>query len=166
MIKFFQRIKNFFTKWRKRKAVKLLESGDKKQKTHKGVTKEEMLDIYYEIKKGMQDTSILTEEQLNMLINMLKEEKSLKQKKVEQNKTQIKILQRENRECDKQRVLEIYEKIKQESTDLNTIDKKDLLKLRELFQLECEAQRKLIEQKKKEEQRIRRRISKLQQAVM
>ena len=73
-------------------------------------------------------------------MNFLKSEISLKKDKLDHNITELNILKVDNRINEKNRILELYNEVKNETIDFADIDKEDLLKIRKLLLEESKMQ--------------------------
>ena len=102
--------------------------------------KKEFFEIYNKVKNGQYNLQDLTEEQSKKIITILKSEISLKKDKLDHNITELNILKVDNRINEKNRILELYNEVKNETIDFADIDKEDLLKIRKLLLEESKMQ--------------------------
>ncbi len=102
--------------------------------------KREFFEIYNKVKNGQYNLQYLTEEQSKKIIAILNSEISLKKDKLDQNITELNILKVDNRINEKNRILELYNEVKNEDIDLSDIEKEDLLKIRKLLLEEAKMQ--------------------------
>lgn len=145
MIEFINKIKQFFKNIILRNKVKQLEE-PKEEIVIKQDEKKKFFEMYEEVKKNEYDLNNLTEEQAQKVITMLKSEINLKKDKLNNDVTELNILKIDNKIAEKNRIFEIYNGIKNETIDLNDIDKDDLLKIRKLFIEEAKIQDGKIEE--------------------
>lgn len=152
MKKFINKIKQFFKNFISRNKLKQIEVPknsdyiNKEEKSLKNQNqKKEFFEIYEKVKKSENNLNDLTEEQNKKIIEMLKTEINLKRDKLNNEVTELKILKADNRITEKNRIFEIYNGIKNETIDLNEIDRKDLLKIRKLFLAEAKLQNEKLE---------------------
>ena len=150
--KFINKIKQFFKNFISRNKLKQIEVPknsdyiNKEEKSLKNQNqKKEFFEIYEKVKKSENNLNDLTEEQNKKIIEMLKTEINLKRDKLNNEVTELKILKADNRITEKNRIFEIYNGIKNETIDLNEIDRKDLLKIRKLFLAEAKLQNEKLE---------------------
>lgn len=113
--------------------------------------KKDFFEIYNKVKNGQYDLQDLTEQQSKKIITILKSEISLKKDKLDNNITELNILKVDNRINEKNRILELYNEVKNETIDLADIDKEDLLKIRKL----------LLEESKMQDERFEDEINSL-----
>lgn len=95
--------------------------------------KKEFFEIYNKVKKGQYDLNKLTEEQSKKIIAILNSEISLKKDKLNQDIMELNILKVDNKIDEKNRILELYNGVKNGNIYLNGINKEDLLKIRRLL---------------------------------
>lgn len=95
--------------------------------------KKEWFEIYNKIKNGEYNLQELTEEQRKKIIAILKYEISLKKEKLDHDITELNILKVDNKINEKNRILNLYNGVKNKEIDLSDIDKEDLLKIRKLL---------------------------------
>lgn len=145
MIEFINKIKQFFKNIILRDKVKQLEE-PKEEIVIKQDEKKKFFEMYEEVKKNEYDLNNLTEEQAQKVITMLKSEINLKKDKLNNDVTELNILKIDNKIAEKNRIFEIYNGIKNDTIDLNDIDKEDLLKIRKLFIEEAKIQDGKIEE--------------------
>lgn len=145
MIEFINKIKQFFKNIILRNKVKQLEE-PKEEIVIKQDEKKKFFEMYEEVKKNEYDLNNLTEEQAQKVITMLKSEINLKKDKLNNDVTELNILKIDNKIAEKNRIFEIYNGIKNDTIDLNDIDKEDLLKIRKLFIEEAKIQDGKIEE--------------------
>lgn len=145
MIEFINKIKQFFKNIILRNKVKQLEE-PKEEIVIKQDEKKKFFEMYEKVKKNEYDLNNLTEEQAQKVITMLKSEINLKKDKLNNDVTELNILKIDNKIAERNRIFEIYNGIKNETIDLNDIDKEDLLKIRKLFIEEAKIQDGKIEE--------------------
>lgn len=145
MIEFINKIKQFFKNIISRNKVKQLEES-KEKIVIKQDEKKKFFEMYEKVKKNEYDLNNLTEEQAQKVITMLKSEINLKKDKLNNDVTELNILKIDNKIAERNRIFEIYNGIKNETIDLNDIDKEDLLKIRKLFIEEAKIQDGKIEE--------------------
>lgn len=145
MIEFINKIKQFFKNIILRNKVKQLEE-PKEEIVIKQDEKKKFFEMYEKVKKNEYDLNNLTEEQAQKVITMLKSEINLKKDKLNNDVTELNILKIDNKIAEKNRIFEIYNGIKNDTIDLNDIDKEDLLKIRKLFIEEAKIQDGKIEE--------------------
>lgn len=148
MINFINKIKQFFLKIISKNKTKRLEipkeanimekdSKSNNKQTKKDLNnqndKKEFFEIYNKIKKGQYNLNELTEEQAKNIIAILNSEVILKKDKLEHDITELNILKADNRINEKNRILELYNEVKNENINLTDIDREDLLKIRKLL---------------------------------
>ena len=107
--------------------------------------KKEFFEIYNKIKKAEYNLNELTTDQAQKTIDMLKSEINLKQNKLNNDITELNILKADNRIEEKNRIFELYNGIKEQTIDLNDIDREDLLRVRKLFIEEAKIQDEKLE---------------------
>lgn len=155
MRNFFNKIKQFFKNIISRNKTKRLETPKddnliysnsrlESNQTEKSLNnqneKNEFFEIYNKVKKGQYNLSELTEEQAKKIIVILNSEISLKKDKLNHDITELNILKADNRINEKNRILELYNGVKNETIDLADIDREDLLKIRKLLLEEAKIQ--------------------------
>lgn len=152
MKKFINKIKQFFKNFISRNKLKQIEVPknsdyiNKEEKSLKNQNqKKEFFEIYEKVKKFENNLNDLTEEQNKKIIEMLKTKINLKRDKLNNEVTELKILKADNRITEKNRIFEIYNGIKNETIDLNEVDREDLLKIRKLFLAEAKLQNEKLE---------------------
>ena len=145
MIEFINKIKQFFKNIISRNKVKQLEES-KEKIVIKQDEKKKFFEMYEKVKKNEYDLNNLTEEQAQKVMTMLKSEINLKKDKLNNDVTELNILKIDNKIAEKNRIFEIYNGIKNDTIDLNDIDKEDLLKIRKLFIEEAKIQDGKIEE--------------------
>lgn len=106
--------------------------------------KKEFFEIYQKIKNGQYNLKDLTEEQSQKIIAILHSEIALKKDKLNHNITELNILKTDNRIDEKNRIFELYHRIKDQTIALSDIEKEDLIKIRKL----------LLEEAKKQDERL------------
>ncbi len=147
MKEFINKIKQFLKNFISRKKLKQIEapknsdSINKEEKLPNNQNqKKEFFEIYEKVKKSEYNLNDLTEEQAKKIIEMLKTEINLKKNKLNNEVTELNILKADNRIAEKNRIFEIYNGIKNETINLNEINREDLLKIRKLFLAEAKLQ--------------------------
>lgn len=152
MKEFINKIKQFFKNFISRNKLKQIEVPknsdyiNKEEKSLKNQNqKKEFFEIYEKVKKSENNLNDLTEEQNKKIIEMLKTEINLKRDKLNNEVTELNILKADNRIAEKNRIFEIYNGIKNETIDLNEIDREVLLKIRKLFLAEAKLQNEKLE---------------------
>ena len=119
---------------------KTIENTNKKQDD-----KKEFFEIYNKVKKGEYNLKDLTEEQSKKIITILNSEINLKKDKLDHDIMELNIVKTDNRINEKNRIFELYNNVKNESIDLNDIDREDLLKIRKLLLEEAKIQDERLE---------------------
>lgn len=119
---------------------KTIEDTNKKQDD-----KKEFFEIYNKVKKGEYNLKDLTEEQSKKIITILNSEINLKKDKLDHDIMELNIVKTDNRINEKNRIFELYNNVKNESIDLNDIDREDLLKIRKLLLEEAKIQDERLE---------------------
>ena len=152
MKEFINKIKQFFKNIILKNKVKQLEAPKEidlieknEEKLKKQNDKKEFFEIYNKIKKAEYNLNELTTDQAQKTIDMLKSEINLKQNKLNNDITELNILKADNRIEEKNRIFELYNGIKEQTIDLNDIDREDLLRVRKLFIEEAKIQDEKLE---------------------
>lgn len=152
MKEFINKIKQFFKNIILKNKVKQLEEPKEKdliekneEKLKKQNDKKEFFEIYNKVKKAEYNLNDLTTDQAQKTIAMLKSEINLKQNKLNNDITELNILKADNRIEEKNRIFELYNGIKEQTIDLNNIDREDLLRIRKLFIEEAKIQDEKLE---------------------
>lgn len=152
MKEFINKIKQFFKNIILKNKVKQLEAPKEKdliekneEKLKKQNDKKEFFEIYNKVKKAEYNLNDLTKDQAQKTIAMLKSEINLKQNKLNNDITELNILKADNRIEEKNRIFELYNGIKEQTIDLNNIDREDLLRIRKLFIEEAKIQDEKLE---------------------
>ncbi len=152
MKEFINKIKQFFKNIILKNKVKQLEAPKEKdliekneEKLKKQNDKKEFFEIYNKVKKAEYNLNDLTTDQAQKTIAMLKSEINLKQNKLNNDITELNILKADNRIEEKNRIFELYNGIKEQTIDLNNIDREDLLRIRKLFIEEAKIQDEKLE---------------------
>ena len=152
MKEFINKIKQFFKNIILKNKVKQLEAPKEndlieknEEKLKKQNDKKEFFEIYNKIKKAEYNLNELTTDQAQKTIDMLKSEINLKQNKLNNDITELNILKADNRIEEKNRIFELYNGIKEQTIDLNNIDREDLLRIRKLFIEEAKIQDEKLE---------------------
>ena len=152
MKEFINKIKQFFKNIILKNNVKQLEAPKEndlieknEEKLKKQNDKKEFFEIYNKVKKAEYNLSDLTTDQAQKTIAMLKSEINLKQNKLNNDITELNILKADNRIEEKNRIFDIYNGIKEQTIDLNDIDREDLLRVRKLFIEEAKIQDEKLE---------------------
>ena len=152
MKEFINKIKQFFKNIILKNNVKQLEAPKEndlieknEEKLKKQNDKKEFFEIYNKIKKAEYNLNELTTDQVQKTIDMLKSEINLKQNKLNNDITELNILKADNRIEEKNRIFDIYNGIKEQTIDLNDIDREDLLRVRKLFIEEAKIQDEKLE---------------------
>lgn len=152
MKEFINKIKQFFKNIILKNKVKQLEAPKEndlieknEEKLKKQNDKKEFFEIYNKVKKAEYNLSDLTTDQAQKTIAMLKSEINLKQNKLNNDITELNILKADNRIEEKNRIFELYNGIKEQTIDLNNIDREDLLRIRKLFIEEAKIQDEKLE---------------------
>ena len=152
MKEFINKIKQFFKNIILKNNVKQLEAPKEndlieknEEKLKKQNDKKEFFEIYNKVKKAEYNLSDLTTDQAQKTIAMLKSEINLKQNKLNNDITELNILKADNRIEEKNRIFELYNGIKEQTIDLNNIDREDLLRIRKLFIEEAKIQDEKLE---------------------
>lgn len=152
MKEFINKIKQFFKNIILKNNVKQLEAPKEndlieknEEKLKKQNDKKEFFEIYNKIKKAEYNLNELTTDQAQKTIDMLKSEINLKQNKLNNDITELNILKADNRIEEKNRIFDIYNGIKEQTIDLNDIDREDLLRVRKLFIEEAKIQDEKLE---------------------
>ncbi len=146
MRNFINKIKQFFKNIISRKQIKQLEIpkdvnliGNNNSKLNSNQMendlneKKEFFEIYNKVKNGQYNLNKLTEEQSKKIIAILNSEISLKKDKLNHDITELNIYKFDNRINEKNRIFELYNRVKNETIDLHDIDREDLLKIRKLL---------------------------------
>lgn len=107
--------------------------------------KKEFFEIYNKVKNGQYNLNELTEEQSKKIIAILNSEISIKKDKLNHDITELNILKAENRIEEKNRIFELYNRVKNETINLNDIEKEDLQKIRKLLLEEAKMQDEKLE---------------------
>ena len=149
---FINRIKQFFKNIISKNKIKQLEEPKERMlieyedKTNqKQEEKKQFFEIYNKIKNNEYNLRDLTTDQAEKTVAMLKSEINLKKNKLSNDITELNILKADNRIEEKNRIFELYNGIKEQTIDLNNIDREDLLKIRKLFIEEAKIQDKKLE---------------------
>ena len=108
--------------------------------------KKEFFDIYNKIKAGEYDLKDLSEEQAKKVIAILNSEISLKKDRLKNDVMELNILKIDNKIDEKNRLLKMYNEVKNGSINLSEIDKNDLLKIRRLLLEEAKIQDEKLEE--------------------
>ena len=108
--------------------------------------KKEFFDIYNKIKTGEYDLRDLSEEQAKKIIAILNSEISLKKDRLKNDVMELNILKIDNKIDEKNRLLKMYNEVKNGSINLSEIDKNDLLKIRRLLLEEAKIQDEKLEE--------------------
>lgn len=152
MKEFINKIKQFFKNIIFKNKVKQLEAPKEndlieknEEKLKKQNDKKEFFEIYNKVKKAEYNLNDLTTDQAQKTIAMLKSEINLKQNKLNNDITELNILKADNRIEEKNRIFELYNGIKEQTIDLNNIDREDLLRIRKLFIEEAKIQDEKLE---------------------
>ena len=152
MKEFINKIKQFFKNIILKNNVKQLEAPKEndlieknEEKLKKQNDKKEFFEIYNKIKKAEYNLNELTTDQAQKTIDMLKSEINLKQNKLNNDITELNILKADNRIEEKNRIFELYNGIKEQTIELNDIDREDLLRVRKLFIEEAKIQDEKLE---------------------
>ena len=152
MKEFINKIKQFFKNIILKNNVKQLEAPKEndlieknEEKLKKQNDKKEFFEIYNKIKKAEYNLNELTTDQAQKTIDMLKSEINLKQNKLNNDITELNILKADNRIEEKNRIFDIYNGIKEQTIDLNDINREDLLRVRKLFIEEAKIQDEKLE---------------------
>ena len=152
MKEFINKIKQFFKNIILKNNVKQLEAPKEndlikknEEKLKKQNDKKEFFEIYNKVKKAEYNLNDLTTDQAQKTIAMLKSEINLKQNKLNNDITELNILKADNRIEEKNRIFELYNGIKEQTIDLNNIDREDLLRIRKLFIEEAKIQDEKLE---------------------
>ena len=152
MKEFINKIKQFFKNIILKNKVKQLEAPKEKdliekneEKLKKQNDKKEFFEIYNKVKKAEYNLNDLTKDQAQKTIAMLKSDINLKQNKLNNDITELNILKADNRIEEKNRIFELYNGIKEQTIDLNNIDREDLLRIRKLFIEEAKIQDEKLE---------------------
>lgn len=152
MKEFINKIKQFFKNIILKNKVKQLEAPKgndliekNEEKLKKQNDKKEFFEIYNKVKKAEYNLNDLTTDQAQKTIAMLKSEINLKQNKLNNDITELNILKADNRIEEKNRIFELYNGIKEQTIDLNNIDREDLLRIRKLFIEEAKIQDEKLE---------------------
>ncbi len=149
---FINRIKQFFKNIISKNKIKQLEEPkermlieDEDKTNQKQEEKKQFFEIYNKIKNNEYNLKDLTTDQAEKTVAMLKSEINLKKNKLSNDITELNILKADNRIEEKNRIFELYNGIKEQTIDLNNIDREDLLKIRKLFIEEAKIQDKKLE---------------------
>lgn len=149
---FINRIKQFFKNIISKNKIKQLEEPkermlieDEDKTNQKQEEKKQFFEIYNKIKNNEYNLRDLTTDQAEKTVAMLKSEINLKKNKLSNDITELNILKADNRIEEKNRIFELYNGIKEQTIDLNNIDREDLLKIRKLFIEEAKIQDKKLE---------------------
>ena len=108
--------------------------------------KKEFFDIYNKIKAGEYDLKDLSEKQAKKVIAILNSEISLKKDRLKNDVMELNILKIDNKIDEKNRLLKMYNEVKNGSINLSEIDKNDLLKIRRLLLEEAKIQDEKLEE--------------------
>ena len=161
---FINKIKQFFKEIISRLTTKKLESpkeellesnsnisGDKVNKKEEIQDinylkdKKEFFEIYNKVKKGKYNLNELDEEQKKKIITILNSEISLKKDRLDHEIMKLNILKADNRISEKNRIFELYNRVKNDTIDLEQIDREDLIKIRKLLLEEAKIQTEKFE---------------------
>ena len=102
--------------------------------------KKEFFELYNKVKNGEYNLTELDEEQKKKIITILKSEINLKKDKLDNDILKLNILKADNRINEKNRIFELYNKVKNDTIDLEQIDREDLIKIRKLLLEEAKIQ--------------------------
>ena len=145
MINFINKIKQFFKNIISKNKIKKLDapkendlsnsssSINKSIIENKKIEKNKFFEIYNSVKKGQYNINDLSEEEAKKIIAILNSEISLKRDKLNNDITELNILKIDNRINEKNRILELYNNVKNQKIDLVNIERDDLLKIRKLL---------------------------------
>ena len=149
---FINRIKQFFKNIISKNRIKKLDapkendlsnsssSINKSIIENKKIEKNKFFEIYNSVKKGQYNINELSEEEAKKIIAILNSEISLKRDKLNNDITELNILKIDNRINEKNRILELYNNVKNQKIDLVNIERDDLLKIRKLLLEEVKIQ--------------------------
>lgn len=152
MINFINKIKQFFKNIISKNKIKKLDapkendlsnsssSINKSIIENKKIEKNKFFEIYNSVKKGQYNINDLSEEEAKKIIAILNSEISLKRDKLNNDITELNILKIDNRINEKNRILELYNNVKNQKIDLVNIERDDLLKIRKLLLEEVKIQ--------------------------
>ena len=152
MINFINKIKQFFKNIISKNRIKKLDapkendlsnsssSINKSIIENKKIEKNKFFEIYNSVKKGQYNINELSEEEAKKIIAILNSEISLKRDKLNNDITELNILKIDNRINEKNRILELYNNVKNQKIDLVNIERDDLLKIRKLLLEEVKIQ--------------------------
>lgn len=152
MINFINKIKQFFKNIISKNKIKKLDapkendlsnsssSINKSIIENKKIEKNKFFEIYNSVKKGQYNINELSEEEAKKIIAILNSEISLKRDKLNNDITELNILKIDNRINEKNRILELYNNVKNQKIDLVNIERDDLLKIRKLLLEEVKIQ--------------------------
>ena len=143
-MKILEKIKSFFRKIFLDKKVKKIE--EKTKNTEKTVNnKEEFFKLYNNVKKGTCNLKKLTEEEQEDIIKMLDQEIKLKKNKLNQNITELNMLKYKNRSYEKNRILKLYDDVKNSKISPSKLDNDDLKKIAKLYVAQARIQDEQLE---------------------
>ena len=152
MKEFINKIKQFFKNIISKNKIKKLDapkendlsnsssSINKSIIENKKIEKNKFFEIYNSVKKGQYNINDLSEEEAKKIIAILNSEISLKRDKLNNDITELNILKIDNRINEKNRILELYNNVKNQKIDLVNIERDDLLKIRKLLLEEVKIQ--------------------------
>lgn len=161
----WQKIKNFFKRGRRGSNIKRLTSGNIQMPEEIKTQDEDIMQIYKEVKQGKRKVSSLTEAQLQSVAQMLKVEKIAQKEKLDKTRKEVHKIQKENQKSEKQRLLDMYTQMQNNTLDLKTVSKRDLEKMLALQKAEYANRKQILQQEQEKEEAIRKEIKKLQDAI-
>ena len=143
----FNNIKDFFTRIFLNKNIKQIEEAKEVASPRNNINqteKDNFFEIYNKIKKHEYDLNNLSKEQAEKVITILDSEIEMQKKKLNQGITELNILKNDNKDFEKNRIMNLYKEIKEGKIVLEEIDLEDLKKIRTVFHEEAKIYDKKI----------------------
>ena len=143
----FNNIKDFFTRIFLNKNIKKIEEAKEVASPRNNINqteKDNFFEIYNKIKKHEYDLNNLSKEQAEKVITILDSEIEMQKKKLNQGITELNILKNDNKDFEKNRIMNLYKEIKEGKIVLEEIDLEDLKKIRTVFHEEAKIYDKKI----------------------